>query len=282
MKTTKFVALGLVSLTVLGLGSTIANAAGPEKLPATSYGKVQLINDWTGEEGGEDGGGVVDPEKEKPETIHPEIKPPIAGDKDLALMYYPDFDFGFQSYNEDKVNTFQASVLNYGTTTANKTTDQVVPFIQVRSAVTGWTLTARASEFQEGTYDDATRTFKAKDGGKTLAGAQIKLSNMSIVNNTKDDDDNFTGKTADLPATTYDLSTGTNNLATLTGGNEAKIAKNSILFGDTMSDSTDTAGTKATRKVMNGVTLTIPAGLSISDQAETYVSTITWTLKNAE
>lgn len=293
MKTTKLVAFGIISMTVLGLGAQGAQAA-PVSHEGKSNGYVNLKDTW-------EEAGIVDPPTEGPETIVPPIVPPIQGDKDLALVYYPDFYFTGEADKDGKV-TFGDVTFKPGTgADAGKTVvDTVAPvdydetngttlfakpfsgkvngegtdvdrplFVQVRSTVANWKLTAQASDF-----------VSTIDGESKLNGAQIIITDVNAQLNT-----DGVGKKATESALKnvtsgkdgsaiqgLDISAGAQEIGTMTGAPTESVSRNSFMFGT----EADLANYKA-------VQLEIPAGQNLVTNANDeagYTADLTWTLSS--
>lgn len=251
MKTTKLVAFGIISMTVLGLGAQGAQAA---SFNGDAHGYVQLNDTW-------EESGIVDPPTVGPETIVPPVTPPVVGTKDLALMYYPDFQFGEADYDEQKGNTLYAEPMT-GKINGEGADVERPLFVQVRSTV-DWTLTAQAGQFKNNA-----------DASNVLTGAQIIIKNITPQKNTATDvgSEATAGALKTITSTKdgstmqgLDISAGAQTIGTMTGASTTEVSRNSLMFG------TDTADYKA-------VQLEIPAGLNINTDNGGYTADLTWTL----
>lgn len=254
MKTTKLVAFGIISMTVLGLGAQGVQAA---SYNGDAHGYVQLNDTW-------EESGIVDPPTEGPNTIVPPgtVEPPV-GTKDLALMYWPDFQFGEADYDEQKGNTLYAEPMTGKINGVGADVKRPL-FVQVRSTV-DWTLTAEAGEFKNNA-----------DASNVLTGAQIIIKNVTPQKNTATDVGSEATAGALKEVTSgkdgskiqgLDISAGAQTIGTMTGASTTEVSRNSLMFG------TDTAD-------YNAVQLEIPAGLNINTDNGGYTADLTWTLSS--
>lgn len=271
MKFNQLMAVGVVSVSGLVLSTTIAQAVEPTTLPVTSEGTVQLRDTWSE-------GGIIDPPTEGPEVvIPPEPKPP-AGDRDLAIVYYPSFDFGFHDYDGTKSETYKASAFE-GTRTNPELEndpgeDVTLPqFIQIRnsSSISKWSLQVKATDF---TADD--RGTPAK-GDEVLKGAQMRITSITAANNTKTGGSAVaatipSGENAYLPISNDVQTIGTYDKKGITG-----ISRNSFIFGEVQTEEDN----NGERNVTSGIELFVPANLDITKDGH-YTATLTWSFANVE
>lgn len=259
MKLTKLAALGFVTFSMIGLGGQLAQA-----VEADSKGEVKLNYDWTNQ-------GIVDPPTEGPGTVTPpEVKPPV-GSQELAIVYWPSFDFGEAEYDEAKGNQLYAKPLTVKNDTTNK--DVTMPqFVQIRSSVATWNLEVDATDF-----------INQADSNDTLKGAQIIFTNVTAYKNTTATGttaakasslgsvDSVVQKTSGKPTKIagINISGAAARLGTLTGGESDYTSINSFTFG---SEKTTTAAS------YKSILLEIPAGLKINEDNGNYVADLTWTL----
>lgn len=270
MKANKMIALGLISLTVLGLGAQGAKAADPEepKGPeATSKGYVELNDNW-------EEGGIINPPTTGPETVEPPVVEPPVGTKELALMYWPTFDFGKADYDETIGNTLYAA--RFYEKGATETPANALPqFVQIRSTVQDWTLTAQAGEF-----------INQGDSTNVLKGAQIILTNITAQQNTAEGVGNAATAGAletvesnkdGSDITGLDMSKGAVTIGTFNHADTEGVSRNSFMFGTVANAQTPAT---ETNPGYTGVRLEIPAGLNISEDNGNYVADLTWTLSS--
>lgn len=295
MKTTKLVAFGLVSMTVLGLGTQGAQAASVSH-DATSHGYVNLKDTW-------EETGIIDPPTTGPEVVVPPITPPIVGEKNLALIYYPDFYFTGEPEGDTKVNfgdvTFKEEAgktvvdtvapVDYDETNGTTLYAKAIPvensagaadgdrplFVQVRSTVASWKLTAQASDFVSNI-----------DGTSKLNGAQIIITNITPQQNTDGVGQAATASalktvTSGKDGTTMqglDISSGAQEIGTMTGALTTDVSRNSFMFG---------TNAEAQGDNYRGVQLEIPAGQNLVSEKDAdgnatggYTADLTWTLSS--
>lgn len=258
MKTTKLIAIGLVSLSAIGLGSTIANAGAIDGDPVseTTNGKVKFFIDKDGD------GSITDPGGEDGGTIVPEDKPggnSNTSDPDLKINFVPNFVFTDVAGNEtveydaQKGGTYQAMKQSMNRYDANGNQVDVVEienFAQIFNSdgIDNWTFTVTAGQFE-------------LDGGSKQQPKMV----MSINN--------------------IQMATSTNNYgtqATVTGGEGAMkllTPGQAVEIGSYVD--TDGEGAINTFEFNStadkaGVTLDVPKGLSIADN-DSYTSILTWT-----
>lgn len=264
----KLMSLGLVSASVLVLGTNLVQAAETTTLPVTSEGKVQLNDTW-------EEGGIINPPTTGPEIIDPEKPVLPAGDRDLALVYYPSFDFGVHDYDGSKAVTYKAASLK-GTVTNPEnpelpaTNTELAQFVQVRnsSAIKNWKLMLKATDFQA---DD--RGTPAK-GDAILKGAQIRITKIQEYNNTTTGGKADAAKIPTGAAPYIPLSENAEVIGEYHNTGITGISRNSFVFGEVETD-------KEGRQVSSGIELYIPANLDITKDGK-YTSTLTWSFANVD
>lgn len=258
MKTTKLVAFGLVSLSVLGLSAQAVQAATYNNVQGSSAGTVSFLVDE------DNNGGVVDPGTGGPGTDGPDpiepppgvTPPPVVGNQDMMLTYYPDFDFGEVVYDEENGNTLYAAPM--AGTVAGQAVSRPL-FIQVKSSVASWKVTAEAGEF--------TAKNVTPNSAATLKGAQIIIKNVKAYQNSEK------GSAATATTNTnIDISNGAQLIGNMTGATAGEISTNSFTFGDM-------DPTSVTPENYQAVQLVVPGGLKISMENQ-YVADLTWTISD--
>ena len=261
MKTTKLIAVGLVSLNAIGLGSTIgyADAADGDPISATTNGKVKFAIDKDSE------GSITDPGGEDGEIVVPEDRPGGNGnttDPDLKINFVPNFIFTDASGNEtieydtQKGGSYQAkkqAVKKYDED-GNQVggVQEIENFAQIfnSDAIDNWTFTVTAGQFEI-------------DGGSKQQPKMV----MSINNVQMSTGTNNYGKQATVTG-------GDGSMKVLTPGQAVAIGS----YSDTVAGHEGAINTfefnPSTDKA--GVTLDVPKGLSIADN-ESYTANLTWT-----
>lgn len=255
MKTSKLLALGLVSFTALGLAtqSTQAAAIDGDGVDAKTTGKVTFSTSTD----------IEIPNPDGPGTLVPEEHPGGGSntkDPNLQIKYVPNFIFGetvdgtFKEnvkYNSSLGNDFVAmnqlaKVKEDGK--ADKTVE-MDNFAQIWNSdlIKDWTLTVKAEAFTTGT--------------KTQPKMLISLNNVTAVTGNAQ-----FGTIAEVGATAKELTNSDVVIGTYKAGASEDGALNTFMFGE------DTVEGKA------GVTLNVPQGLNIENN-ETYTSNLTWTVK---
>lgn len=260
MKKINLLSLGFISLTALALGAQATQAA--TTLPAETKGKVQLTDTW-------EEGGIINPPTTGPETVDPkpeEVVPP-AGNRDLAIVYYPSFDFGDHNYDGSAV-TYQAKAfkgtIQNSETEENNGTETILPqFVQVRnsSSVSKWKLQVAATEFLANTPSSAA----------PLKGAEITLKDIAAQNNV------VGGGAATAATGEIKLSSSAQTIGEYDVTGQTGLSRNSFMFGEVV-DGEDNTGAQ---KLSSGIELMIPANLDITDDGG-YTATLTWSLADTE
>lgn len=243
MKTTTLLALGLATFTTLTVGAQVTQAV---TLEGESTGYINLRDNW-------EGGGIVDPETGGGgEEIVPPVQPPVVGNKDLALIYYPSFDFGTRDY-DGRAATYYAKPF---TGTVAGTTVTRPQFVQVRnsSEVAQWNLKVTAEQFI------------SQDGKNTaVPGMLMTLNDINTTTNTEN------SMSATVANTTLALTPGqAQTIGTYNNASATGISKNSFMFG---------APTNVTAANYKGVQIDLPGDLELADTA--YVADIVWTLADS-
>lgn len=258
MKKNKALSLGLISLTALGLGVQTTQAA--TTLPVETEGKVQLTDTW-------EEGGIINPPTTGPETVDPDKEVPPAGDRDLAIVYYPTFDFGDQNYDGTQVTylakAFKGTIQN-SENEENNGKETILPqFVQVRnsSSISKWSLQVAATEFLPNNSTDAA----------PLKGAEITIKDIAVQNNV------VGGGAATAAGGAIKLSDSAQTIGQYNVADQTGISRNSFMFGDVI-DGEDNTGAQ---KLSSGVELMIPANLDITDDGG-YTAVLTWSLADTE
>lgn len=260
MKTTKLIAIGLVSLSAIGLGSAIANAEAIDGDPvsATTNGKVKFSVDKDGD------GSITDPGGEDGGTVVPEDKPGGNGnttDPDLKINFVPNFVFtdatGDETveYNTQKGGTYQAmkqSVKKYdedGKQVGG--VQEIENFAQIfnSDAIDNWTFTVTAGQFE---LDG--------EGSKKQPKMVMSINNIEMA----------TG--ANNYGTQAKVVGGEGAAKLLTPGQAVEIGSYTDNDGEGAINTFEFNSTADKA----GVTLDVPKGLSISN-ADAYTANLTWT-----
>lgn len=240
MKEGKLILFGIVSVGVFFLDAQSNQA---QTLNANTNGQITLNVDT-------DGGGIVDPPTEGGgETIVPPVIPPVVGDKDLALICYPTFDFGTHDYTGAAAKYYAQPL----TGTVDGVSVVRPQFVQVRnsSSVSQWNLKVTASQFI------------AQNGKNTsIPGMLMTLNDVNKTNNTENGGSAIVANQT-LPLTPGQAQTiGTYNNTGITG-----TSRNSFMFG---------MPGNVTAENYQGVQLDIPGSLELENAK--YLANITWTL----
>lgn len=258
MKTTKLVTLGLVGLTTLVLGSQVVGAAAIQGDPisADTNGVVKFSTATDIK--------PVDPEGETPEVVVPD-KDPGGGsntdDADLQILFVPNLVFGEYegttfngnvSYDPIVGNTYKAKQQVFTKQDGTKVTSPNFAQIANSSNIDNWNFTVEASVF-------------TSDKGNAYDSMVINFNNIEAKNNTELTGGKLATVAGGASSIMLPPGTGAVNMGGFADGTTQSI--NSFIFKDTAEGA------------MDGVTLTVPRGLSISNN-EVFTSNLTWTVQS--
>lgn len=300
MKANKLLVMaGIASLCVSTLGGAVANAESDSKA-GQSEGKVEFVKD------GDDVEKPITP-TEPPEIVEPPVtEPPInpVPVGEATLLWYPNLNFGRHKYDEMVVNKYDAIItdddqwMTYPGAVGYNDEDQPIDadgnviegvatdypaLVQVKNTpkATAWDLKVSLGDF--------IKNDTSGGAGDVLSGATIQIANNELVtgmgNAAKAAAASFTltpgededGNPLSTPLLSYTKpandETTTNSYNSLKFGTVSETTSNakSLVMGDEGKYVEDTDV-----RYNNGVTLVIPANLSVDEHG--YSAQLDWTL----